>query len=263
MPTKRTPEEEWYLMLTQGENVPHHVRRLMALLPSSPRCKLCNSPFKGWGGFIMHLMGRDQSRFNPRYCQQCERFEHPGGAEVVLTLFFADVRGSTSLASKMSALEFSMLINRFYSAATDVLVKSDAMVDRLVGDEVVALFIPGVAGPQHPRRAIEAAQSLLQATGHRDEQGPWLPVGIGIHTGLAFVGVVGGTDDQPTDFTALGDNVNITARLAAHAGAGEILVSDEAYAAAGLDLGDLEHRRLQVKGKDEPISVRVVRVQPA
>ena len=258
MPTKRTPEEEWYQTLTQGENVPHNLRRLMGLLPSSPRCKLCNSPFKGWGGFIMHLMGRDQSRFNPRYCEPCEQFEHPGGAEVVLTMLFADVRGSTDLATKMSALEFSRLINRFYVVATDILVKSDAMVDRLIGDEVVGLFIPGMAGPQHSHRAIQAAQSLLHHTGHSDPEGPWIPVGVGVHTGLAFVGVVGGSDNRPTDFTALGDNVNITARLASQAGAGEILISDAAYADAGIDLGNLEHKQVEIKGKNEPLGVWVL-----
>jgi len=203
----------------------------------------------------MHLMGKDQSRFNPRYCEACEVFDHPGGAEVVLTMLFADVRGSTTLASKMSALEFSKLINRFYTVATDVLVRNDAMVDRLIGDEVVGLFIPGIAGPEHPHRAITAAQDLLILTGHRDPEGPWVPVGAGIHTGLAFVGVVGGNKGQPTDFTALGDNVNITARLASQARTGEILISDEAYTGAGLELGDVEHKQLEVKGKNESIGV--------
>lgn len=208
----------------------------------------------------MHLMGKDQSRFNPRYCERCERFEHPGGAEVVLTMLFADVRGSTTMAAKMNALEFSRLINRFYTVATDVLVKTDAMVDRLIGDEVVGLYIPGMAGPEHPRRAIQAAQNLLQLTGHRNREGPWIPLGIGVHTGLAFVGVVGGSEGRPTDFTALGDNVNITARLASHAGAGEILISDSAYTAAGLDLGNLEHRQLEIKGKNEPIGVWILHI---
>jgi adenylate cyclase len=221
---------------------------------------MCNAPFKGLGGLLMRMMGRDQSRYNPRFCEPCERFEHPGGAEVVLTMLFADVRGSTTLAEQMSALEFSQLMNRFYTVATDVLVKTDAMVDRLIGDEVIGLYIPGMAGPEHPRRAIQAAQSLLQLTGHRDRKGPWLPVGVGVHTGLAFVGVVGGTEGNPTDFTALGDNVNITARLASQAGPGEILISDAAYAAAGLDLGDLERRQLELRGKSETTGVRVLRI---
>ena len=103
MPDEFPRDEEWYRFLTEGEPVVRHVYHLFGMLPSSPRCKLCNSPFKGWGGLLMHWMGRDQSRYNPRYCQQCDQFDHPGGAEVELTMPFADVRGSTALAEKMSA----------------------------------------------------------------------------------------------------------------------------------------------------------------
>lgn len=262
MSTEPTIDEQWHRILIEGENIPHTLRHLMGLLPSSPRCKLCNAPFRGWGGLIMQMVGREQSRYNPRYCQPCDQFDHPGGAEVVLTMLFADVRGSTKLAESMSALEFSQLMNRFYSVATDVLVKSDAMVDKLIGDEVVGLYIPGLAGPEHPRRAIEAAQSLLRRTGHRDRQGPWLPVGVGVHTGLAYAGVVGGTQGNPTDFTALGDNVNITARLASQASSGEILISEAACTASGLDLGNTERRQLELKGKREPIDVHVLQVSP-
>jgi len=259
MPTDPTVDQQWYRTLTEGENIPHTLRHVLGMLPASPRCKMCNAPFKGWGSALMRMAGRGQSRYNPRFCSPCEQFEHPGGAEVVLTMLFADVRGSTTLAEQMTALEFSRLMNRFYTVATDVLVDTDAMVDRLVGDEVVGLYIPGLAGPEHPRHAIRAAQNLLQLTGHHEQDGPWLPVGIGVHTGLAFVGVVGGLEGNPTDFTALGDNVNITARLASQAGPGEILISDAAYTAADLDLGLLEHRQLELKGKSEPIGVHVLR----
>jgi adenylate cyclase len=259
MPTEPTPEEEWYKMLTEGEPVPRRIYHLHGLLPSDPRCKLCASPFKGWGGFIMHLMGRDQSRYNPRFCEKCKVFEHPGGAEITLTMLFADVRGSTTLAEKMNALDFSRLINRFYTIASHVLIKTDAMVDRLMGDEAIGLYIPGFSGPEHPRKAIEAAQELLDRTGHRDPKGPWLPIGIGVHTGQAFVGVVGDTE-ATSDFTALGDNVNITARLASSASAGEILISEAAYIAANSNPGNLEQRQLNLKGKSEPIGVRVLRV---
>ena len=260
MPTERTPEEEeWYKMLTEGEPIPRRIYHLHGWLPSDPRCKLCGSPFKGWGGYIMHLMGRDQSRYNPHFCVKCEVWEHPGGAEVTLTMLFADVRGSTTLAEKMSAREFSQLINRFYAAATHVLIQTDALVDRLMGDEAIGLYIPGFAGPEHPRQAIAAAQDLLRLTGHRDSKGPWLPVGIGIHTGPAFVGVVGG-EDSPADFTALGDHVNIAARLASQAGTGEILISDASYSASKLKLENLEHRQMELKGKSEPVGVHILRM---
>jgi len=260
MPDKVPAEQDWYKFLTEGETLPRHFHHLMGLLPSSPRCKLCNSPFKGWGGFLMHLAGRDQSRYNPRYCEKCERFEQPGGAVIELTMLFADVRGSATLAEQLGAHEFSQLMNRFYTTATDILVETDALVDRLLGDEVIGLYVPGFTGTQHPRRAVQAAQRLLVATGHHTPQGPWLPVGIGVHTGSAFVGVVGGVDGSPTDFTALGDNVNITARLASAARAGEILISDAAYTASGLDLGELEQRQLELKGKSKPTDVRVLYV---
>ncbi|MGE5462678.1 MAG: adenylate/guanylate cyclase domain-containing protein [Syntrophothermus sp.] len=258
MPNEPTLEEQWYKMLTEGEPLPRRLYHLHGLLPSAPRCKICGSPFKGWGGFIMHLTGRDQSRYNPRFCVKCKVFERPGGAEVTLTMLFADVRGSTTLAEKMSAREFSQLMNRFYKSATHVLIQTDALVDRLLGDEAIGLYLPGFAGPDHPRKAIEAAQELLRLTGHQDSKGPWLPVGIGIHTGPAYVGVVG-SEGSTADFTALGDSVNITARLASQAGAGEILVSDATCSAAGLNMNDLEHRRLDLKGKTEPIGVYVLR----
>lgn len=261
MPTELSVEEEWYKMLTEGEPVPRRIYHLQGMLPSDPRCKLCASPFKGWGGFIMHLLGRDQSKYNPRFCQKCEVFDHPGGAEVPLTMLFADVRGSTKIAEQMSTREFSQLINRFYTVASHVLIQSDAMVDRLMGDQAIGLYIPGFAGPEHPRKAIEAARDMLRLTGHYDSKGPWLPVGVGVHTGAAFVGVVG-DESSTADFTALGDNVNITARLASEAGPGEILISDATYSAADLNLGNLDRRQMELKGKSEPIDVHVLHVAP-
>jgi adenylate cyclase len=259
MPTEQTLEEEWYKMLTEGEPVPRHIYHFLGRLPSDPRCKLCGAPFKSWGGFIMHLLGRDQSRYNPRFCEKCKVFEHPGGAEVPLTMLFADVRGSTSLAEQMTAREFGRLINRFYSVASHVLIQTDALVDRLMGDEAIGLYIPGFAGPDHPRRAIDAAQELLRRTGHRVKAGPWIPVGIGIHTGPAFVGVVG-EEASAMDFTALGDNVNIAARLASAAGSGEILISEAAFSAAHLQSETLERRQLELKGKTEAIGVYILPV---
>jgi len=186
---------------------------------------------------------------------------HPGGAEIELSLLFADVRGSSTLAERMSPAEFSQIMNRFYAVANNILISSDALIDKLVGDEVVAFYIPAV-GLDHPRFAINAAQALLRATGHADPGGPWIPVGVGVHTGIAYVGSVG-TKETVTDWTALGDAVNVAARLAQVAQAGEALISDAAYAASALDLGALERRRLELKGRTEPIGVHVVRASRA
>ena len=160
----------------------------------------------------------------------------------------------------MSAAAFSRLMNRFYAAATSVLIKTDAFIDKLVGDEVMAVYLPIFTGPNHARAAVEAATELLRTTGHGTREGPWLPVGVGVHTGVCYFGTVKGVDGTFADFTALGDNVNIAARLAAAAQSGEALISEAACVAAGVDLGVHESRELALKGKTESVGVRVVRI---
>jgi len=250
-------EAEWRRVLTEGEPSARTARRIFGVLPKSPRCKLCNAPFRGVGSILMRIIGRRQSVKNPRYCEPCA-FQHPGGSEVDLSMLFADVRGSTVIAEGMSPAKYSRLIEQFYADATDVLVRHDALIDRLVGDQVVALFVPGFGGPQHARRAIQAAIELGRRAGRLDARGTWLPVGVGIHTGRAFVGVVKGGPEGLSDFTMLGDDVNVTARLASAAAAGEILISDAAFSAGGEGLGELERRSLQLKGKSVEVGVRVL-----
>jgi len=258
----KNPDELYRRIWSEGERGHSLGRHLVGHLPKNPRCTLCNAPFRGFGAPLMRLLGKPPSTRNPRFCAACEDFmtRHQGGAEVELTMLFADVRGSTTLAERMSASDFSRLMKRFYLVATEVLVNTDALIERLVGDEVVGLFIPGYAGPEHARQAVQAAQELLHVTGHRDPGGPWLPIGVGVHTGVAYLGAIEGSRGTGADITAMGDNVNITARLSSKAAVGEILLSDATYAAAKLDLGDLEQRQLELKGKSELVDVRVLGV---
>lgn len=173
-------------------------------------------------------------------------------------MLFADIRGSTGLAERLGTAEFSRLVGRFYDAVTAVLVGHDALIDRLIGDEVIGLFIPLFSGTDHARRAIQSAQEILRATGHANPGGPWVPIGAGVHTGTAFVGSVG--SQGVTDFTALGDDVNATARLASLASAGEILVSSAALEASGIQANGLERRSAELKGREAPMTVSVLRV---
>ena len=185
-------------------------------------------------------------------------YKYPGGTEVEMSLLFVDVRGSTSLAETMSPSDYCRLMNRFYKAATDVLIRTDAFIDQFVGDEAIGLYFPLFTGPNHARAAVAGAQKLLLAMGYGGRQQPWIPVGVGVHTGIVFFGTISGSEGSVTDVAALGDNVNTTARIASKAGSGEALISDVTYAAAGLDLGDLERRQLELKGKNESISVSVL-----
>jgi adenylate cyclase len=185
----------------------------------------------------------------------------PGGAELELTLVFADIRGSTALAAGMTPFEFARLINRFFRVGTEVFARHEAILDQLVGDEVIGLFLPGYAGVDYSRRAIEAACALLTATGHGRGRDPWLPIGVGVHTGLTFVGSVG-SKRVSTDFSAIGASVNTTARLASAAAAGEILVSEAAGDSASLEIAALEERCLELRGLPEPVRAHVLRSDP-
>jgi adenylate cyclase len=232
-------------------------RRLFIHLPASPRCKLCAAPFRGAFGPVMRAIRHGPWPNNPKYCESClhELVKHQGGAEIECSLLFADVRESTQLAESMRPAEFRGLMGRFFAAATAVLVEHDAIVDKYVGDEVIGIFVPLLTGERHAARAVAAGTGLLQAVGS-EGAGLGLPVGAGVHTGVAYVGTVG--DGEMVDLTAMGDPVNVTARLASAAGAGELLVSLDAARAAGLDATSLEHRSLALKGKSESTEVVVL-----
>ena len=184
--------------------------------------------------------------------------EHPGGALIDLSFLFIDIRGSTPLAEGMRAGEYARLINRFYEEVTRVLVRTEAFIDKFVGDEVMAVFLPVFCGPNHAGAAVESALELLRATARSGSQDA-LPVGVGVNTGNCYFGTVKGVDGTFTDWTALGDAVNVAARLGAAASAGEALISEATCRFAVLQLEDCESRDLVLKGKSDPVGVRVLR----
>lgn len=254
-------EQIWRNYFTVGKSEQEtRQRRVFVLLPGNPRCKICMAPFHGIGGPIARLVyGKRPSNLNPQLCNVCEDFarRYQGGAEVELSLLFVDVRGSTALAENTSPTEFSKLINRFYNTASHVLIKTDALIDKIIGDQVVGIYVPGFAGPQHAQRAIAAAQEIMRLTEHGNVDGPWIPLGAGVHTGVAFLGAVG-SKDGTADITVLGDVANTAARLSTVARQGEILVSEDAARSAALDMGSAERRLLELKGKKGAVAVYVL-----
>jgi adenylate cyclase len=251
-------DPRWRDVLTGTNPQFRYGRRLFKRLPMQPRCKLCAAPFRGPVSPIMRLIGKGPWPKNPKYCGSCfkQLVEHHGGAEIECSLLFADVRGSTPLGEHLRPIEVRDLMERFFDVAARVLVEHDAIVDKFVGDEIIGIFVPALTGDQHAVRAIDAARALMSETGN-DGSEPWVPIGAGVHTGVAFVGSIG--TGPHVELTAMGDRVNVTARLASAAGAGEILVTEDAANAAGLDLVGLERRDLELKGKSAPTTVRVLR----
>jgi adenylate cyclase len=251
----------WQKFLVTGEFLKEaRQRKILRFLPGNSRCKACYAPFDGAGSTIAwHLYHKRPSNMNPHLCTTCEDFarSHPGGAEIELSLLFADVRGSTSIAEGMSSSDFRDLINRFYTAATDVLADSAAIIDKIIGDQASGMYVPGFAGSDHANIAIEAGKEILSVTGHGSKVGPWIPLGVGIHTGKAFVGSLGSSG--VTDITVLGDVANTAARLSSSAGIGELYISEAASQHAGLNGSEkMEQRDLELKGKQNKIKVNVL-----
>jgi adenylate cyclase len=268
-PQNKVNSEVWRTYLTtgaalKGMQLPWYehpfFKPIYRALPSEPRCHLCYIPFNGIGGFISkRLLNVKPSNLNPQICDQCERFAErfPGGAELEISILFADIRGSTQLAESMGSREFSGLIHRFYLVGTKALYSNNALIEKFVGDGLTAFFAPAFAGPNHALTAIKAGKDILHATGHGTGKSPWISVGVGVNTGVAYIGSMK-MEGGRTDITILGDVVNTTARICSQAAAGELLVGEQAMDMSGLSKGEHEVRKLSLKGKQEMVDAWVI-----
>jgi adenylate cyclase len=168
-----------------------------------------------------------------------------GGAEITLTVLFADVRGSTAIAEQTSAGEFSRLLEGFYATVTDAVRAERGIIDKFLGDGVMALFIPSFTDLTDASSGVRAARRILAETA--------LPIGVGVNTGPAHTGFLGASSEV-VSFTAVGDAVNVAHRVGEAAAAGELVISAETAAAAGLDASEWTPRELAVKGRAEPVA---------
>ncbi len=204
-------------------------RKMLRLISPTAhdRCRLCYAGFDGFSAPVMRAIGRAQWLRNPHFCEKCESVlaEQRGGAEIEIAMLYADVRGSTQIAAGMRPAEFAALMQRFFETAIKVFTWTDAIVDKMVGDEVIAIYVPDLTGPDYRQRAVEAGLKLLRATGHADAAGPWLSIGVGVHSGETFMGSIG-VEGGNYQFAALGDAMNFGARLVAAAKGGEMIMSE-------------------------------------
>lgn len=244
-------EEQWRSVIEGTDPIVHRNRRARGLIPTDPRCRLCYTPFRGPGGFLLRRLSASNEPWdkNPTLCRRCvlnlSAFEVVG-AEVQASFLFADVRRSSELARRLGTRGFTLLMQRFYATATRVLFDHQALLDKIVGDEVVGFYLPFMAGERHAAAAVRTAEDLLRGVGYGSGEEPWLPLGAGVHTGPAFVGWI--SRGESSEFTALGDTINQAAHLAAQAGPGEILITEAVRAT--LDADGLERRHLSLKGHE-------------
>jgi adenylate cyclase len=236
---------------------------LFRALPRSPRCGVCGAPFAGAGRWIVGPLGYRPSRKNPTVCGVCVEFSPPGGMTMHTGVLFADLRGFTARFDGADPAEASAVLRRFYRCAEDVLFP-DAVIDKLIGDEVMALYLPDLTRrferDDVPTVMLDHARGLLRSVGYGSPEGPFVELGIGLDFGEAFVGNIG--QRALYDFTAVGDVVNTASRLQGSAAGGEIVLSERV--ADGLPERAGTRVELSLKGKSSPqIAYRVAVASPS
>jgi adenylate cyclase len=228
-------------------HLPRVFVRVMRHLPSDPRCRLCNAPYGGIGGRVMRRFGYGPSRKNPGLCNTCFEMAPMGGVEMEIGVLFADVRGYTAMSQDMAPDAVAELMNTFYASATKILSRS-AIIDKLVGDEVMALYLPQLLSDGFEDDMLRDAADLVGSGGPA--------LGVGLDVGQAYVGNVGSGDVK--DFTALGDVVNTASRLQSAAEAGQIVLSERLFSRLRRGRPDAAATTLTLKGKSDPEPARVI-----
>lgn len=202
------------------------------------------------------------SRFMPDYVVK-QLLEDPdsfrlGGVNQTITVLFADIRGFTSLSETEQPEKIVALLNRYFSAISEIIFGNGGTLDKYIGDGIMAIFGAPTATPDDARNAVKTAIEMqrkvaelnpqLKADGFAE-----IAIGVGLHTGVATVGYIG--SDLRSEYTAIGDTVNLSARLESNTKGGQILISGATAAAAG-DIFPLVRRDpLTVKNRLQPVDV--------
>jgi adenylate cyclase len=206
------------------------------------------------------------SRFMPEYVVK-QLLDNPssfklGGINQKITVLFADIRGFTSISEKENPEKVVGLLNKFFSAMTDVIFENGGTLDKYIGDGLMALFGAPTASEEDALNSVKAAVTMQKKLAEinpefRAEGLPEISMGIGLHTGVATIGYIG--SERRSEYTAIGDTVNIASRLQSNASGGEILMSDITAEACGNRIPFTEREPLTVKNRTQPINVLEVR----
>ncbi len=189
----------------------------------------------------------------------------PGGERRAITVMFADIRGFSAIAERMSPDDIAHLLTEYFSEMVDVIFEHGGTLDKFIGDAVMALWGTPLARESEPRRALDAAVAMQKAVRALNARWaaagrPSIGVGIGINRGEVFVGNIGSL--RRLEYTAIGDAVNVAQRLSATAAAGEILVSDAFLATVGEGPPVDRLGGAELRGKSRAVEVFRVRVEP-
>jgi len=224
-------------------------------------------PIRGPLAVPFRIFGITQSKMNPNICTICERafrrVKKHRHISATASILFADIRGYTRLSERMNPIELSNVISVFQDQCAQGIWAHDGIVNKQMGDGLMAIFNFPIKIERHAEAAVMAAldiqrrcKTALGTEARRLDEAPSaIDVGVGVHTGEVEIGEFTTTR---SDFTAIGGTVNLTARLEAQAAAGEVLVSAEsAKLAPGLAAGT-STRSLVLKGIARPVEAHVL-----
>jgi adenylate cyclase len=190
--------------------------------------------------------------------------EHPesfklGGVNQTITVLFSDVRGFTRLAEHAPPEQVVQLLNQYFSAMSDIIFAHNGTLDKYIGDGLMALFGAPTTTPDDAANAVTVAVGMQRRMQKLNEEFiaaglPEISIGVGLHTGVATIGYIG--SERRTEYTAIGDTVNLASRLESNAKGGQILLSEAALKALPDGHFPLrEHAPLTVKNRAQPVQV--------
>ncbi len=202
------------------------------------------------------------SRFMPEYVVK-QLLENPdsfklGGVNQTITVLFADIRGFTSMSERENPENVVAFLNHYFSAMTEIIFAHGGTLDKYIGDELMALFGAPTATPDDARNAVTVAvtmqKRIVGLNAELAEMGyGGISVGVGLHTGVATVGYIG--SEQRSEYTAIGDTVNLASRLQSNSKGGQILISEATAEAAGNIFPMTKREPLKVKNRQQPVNL--------
>jgi len=215
---------------------------------------------RGPFSFLFKPFGIKKSQMHPNLCTICEsmftKVMKKKQVSITTTILFADIRGYTDLSQHMEALKVNELLHFFYDQCSAAVWENEGIINKFIGDAVLAIFNFPLVREDHVRNAVKAAvqlqkncESLKEKIGIGKEDS--LGVGIGIHTGESYMGEVG---TSYKDFTAIGSVVNLASRLQGAAAAGEILISDDVFKQVKDQFPNARNKTLTLKGINNPVN---------
>ena len=206
------------------------------------------------------------SRFMPEYVVK-QLLDHPssfrlGGVNQKITVLFSDIRGFTTLSENANPEKIVGLLNRYFSAMSEIIFEHGGTLDKYIGDGLMALFGAPTASEEDALNAVKAAVSMQKRLATLNEElraegFPQVSIGIGLHTGEATVGYIG--SDKRSEYTAIGDTVNLASRLESNAAGGQILMTEATAEASGNRVPVITREPLSVKNRVQPVTVLEVR----